>query len=172
MVKVNWLWDTMLDEKEARKILKDIDHPKFDIYAERLLSRVSDPKMVFSIIDEVDFCRKWQSIKRRIQKDQWLKDRVVFWQTIYERVCETLRENGIKIRESKEMEISPERVKVAHEIKNIRIKLGYTQKEIAKKLGVIQQYISKIENGHENVSLDTLKRIADVFDKRLVVELK
>jgi len=63
-------------------------------------------------------------------------------------------------------------MKVAHEIRNIRIKLGYTQKEIAKKLGVIQQYISKIENGHENVSVDALKRIADALDKRLVIELR
>lgn len=172
MVKINWLWDTLLDEKEVRKILKDIDHPKFDIYAERLLSRVSDPRMVFGIIDEVAFCRKWPSIKRRIQKDQWLKDRVVFWQTIYERVCERLREQGIRIRAPQEAEIPPERMKIAHEIRNIRIKLGYSQKETAKKLGVIQQYISKIENGHENVSVDTLKRIADVFGKKVIIELR
>ena len=169
MVKVNWLWDTMLDEKEVRKILKDIDHPKFNIYAERLLSRMSDPRMVFDIIDEVTFCRKWPTIKRGIQKDQWLKDRVVFWQIIYERACERLREQGVRIREPQDAEISPERMKVAHEIRNIRIKLGYTQKEIAKKLGVIQQYISRIENGRENVSVDTLKRIADAFNKKLVV---
>ena len=172
MVKINWLWDTMLDEKEVRKILKDADHPKFDIYAERLLSRVSDPRMVFDIIDEVVFCRRWQAIKRRIQKDQWLKDRVVFWQTIYERACERLRKQGIRIREPQDMEIPPERMKVACEIRNIRIKLGYTQKDLAKKLGVIQQYISKIENGRENVSVDVLKRIADVFNKRLIVELR
>lgn len=172
MVKINWLWDTMLDEKEVRKILKDMDHPKFDIYAERLLSRVSDPKMVFGIIDEVTFCRKWPAIKRRIRKDQWLKDRVVFWQTIYERACERLREQGIRIREPQDAEISPERMKVAREIRNIRIESEYTQKEIAEKLGVIQQYISRIENGHENVSVDTLKRIADVFNKRLIIELR
>lgn len=172
MVKVNWLWDSRLDEDEARKILKDAGHPKFDIYAEKLLSRMSDPRMVFDIIDEVTFCRKWPTIKRGIQKDQWLKDRVVFWQTIYERACERLRERGIRIREPQDAEISPERMKIAREIRNIRIKLGYTQKETAKKLGVIQQYISRIENGHENVSVDTLKRIADVFDKKLVVELR
>jgi len=159
----------MLDEKEVRKILRDIGHPKFNIYAERLLSRVSDPKIVFNIINEADFCKKWQSIKKRIQKDQWLKNRVLFWQTIYERSCERLREKGVRIREPQDVEISLERMKVAHEIKAIRIKLGYTQKELAKKLKVIQQYISKIENGHENVSVGTLKRIADVFGK--VVEI-
>jgi DNA-binding XRE family transcriptional regulator len=172
MVKINWLWDTMLDEKEVRKILKNADHPKFDIYAEKLLSRVSDPKIVFDIINEVSFCRRWQVIKRRIQKDQWLRDRVVFWQTIYERAYERLREQGIRIRKHQGEKVSSERMKVAYEIKNIRMKSGYTQKEMAKKLGVIQQYISKIENGRENVSIDTLKRIADVFNKRLIVELR
>ena len=93
----------------------------------------------------------------------------MFWQTIYERSCERLREKGVRIREPQDVEISLERMKVAHEIKAIRIKLGYTQKELAKKLKVIQQYISKIENGHENVSVGTLKRIAAVFGK--VVEI-
>jgi len=47
-------------------------------------------------------------------------------------------------------------MKLSQQIGNIRIKLGYTQEDIAKKLGTVQQYISKIENGHENLSIDTL----------------
>ena len=43
---------------------------------------------------------------------------------------------------------------------------------MAKKLGTVQQYISKIENGHENFSIDALARIADVFEKGLVIRLK
>jgi len=58
------------------------------------------------------------------------------------------------------------------EIRNLRIKLGYTQEDMAKKLGTAQQYVSKIENGHENFSMDTLARIADVFGKGLVIKLK
>jgi len=171
-MKTNWLWDSRLEEGEAKKILKDMNHPKFDIYAEKLFSRVSDPKMVFSIVDKVTFCKKWPCIKKRMRKDRWLKERVVFWQTVYERIHERLKERGIKIRKPQEVEIPPERMKLAHQIRNIRVKLGYTQEDIAKKLGVIQQYISKIENGRENVSVDSLKRIADVFGKRLVVELR
>ena len=49
--------------------------------------------------------------------------------------------------------------------------MGYTQEEMAKKLGVIQQYISKLEAGRENLSVDTLKRIADVLGKRLTIQL-
>lgn len=171
-MKTNWLWDSWLGESEAIKILKDENHPKFDIYAEKLFSRVSDPKKVFSIIDRVTFCKKWSSIKKRMRKDSWFKDRVAFWQTIYERVYEKMKEEGIKIRHPQEEIIPLERIKLAQQIKNIRIKLGYTQKDIAKKLGVIQQYISKVENGHENFSVDTLTRIADVLDRSLVIKLK
>jgi len=171
-MKINWLWDSSMGEGEARKILKDENHPKFNIYAEKLFSRVSDPKMAFGIVDKVTFCKKWPSIKRRMRKDRWLKDRTVFWQTIYERILEGLKEQGIKIRSQREVKIPAERMKLAQEIKGIRVELGYTQKDMAKKLGVIQQYISKIENGRENFSVDTLKRIADVFSKRLVVALR
>ena len=171
-MKINWLWDSRLGESKAREILKDENHPKFDIYAEKLFSRVNNPKVVFSIVDKLTFCKKWPGIKKRMRKDRWLRDRVVFWQTIYERILEVLKEQGIKIREPREVKIPPERMRLAQEIKDIRVKLGYTQRDIAKKLGVMQQYISKIENGYENFSVDTLKRIADVFDKRLVVTLR
>ncbi|MBC8386963.1 MAG: helix-turn-helix transcriptional regulator [Actinobacteria bacterium] len=171
-IKTNWLWDSRLGEIEVRKILKDVNNPKFDIYAEKLFSRVSDPKIAFSIIDKVTFCKKWPTIKKRMRKDRWLKDRVIFWQTIFERIYEELKGRGVKLRELQEVKISPERMKLAQQIKDIRMKLGYTQEDIAKKLGTVQQYISKVENGHENFSIDTLSRIADVFDKGLVIKLK
>lgn len=170
-MKINWLWDSRLSEAEARKILKEENHPKFDIYAEKLFSRVNDPKIVFNIVDKVTFCKKWPGIKKRMKKDRWLESKVVFWQTIFERVHEGLKMTGIRIREPQEVEIPPERIKIARQIKNTRMKLGYTQKDLAKKLGVIQQYISKIESGHENVSVDSLKRIADAFGKDLVIKL-
>ncbi|OPX29782.1 MAG: hypothetical protein B1H08_03095 [Candidatus Omnitrophica bacterium 4484_171] len=97
---------------------------------------------------------------------------MVFWQTIYERARKELRERGIKMREPQKIEIPAERMEIAQQIRDTRVKLGYTQEDIAKKLGVIQQYISKIENGHENISVDTLRRIADVFGKRIVIKLK
>ena len=75
------------------------------------------------------------------------------------------------MREPRKVKIPPERMKLAQEIRDMRVELGYTQKDMAKRLGVIQQYISKIESGHENFSVDTLKRIADVFGRRLVIGL-
>lgn len=171
-MKVNWLWDSSLEENEVRKILRDANHPKFGIYAEKLFSRVNDPKVVFDIVDKVTFCKKWQGIKKRMKKDRWLENRVFFWQIIYERVLEGLKERGVKIRESQKVSIPRERIKLAHQIRDIRLKSRYSQKDIAKKLGVIQQYISKVESGQENVTIDTLKRIAEVLDKRLIIKLK
>ena len=170
-MKTNWLWDSRIKESAAREILRDENNPRFEIYAEKLFSRVNDPKMAFSIVNKTAFCKKWLAIKKRMRKDHWLGNRVIFWQTIYERVLEGLKEQGVRIREPWEVEISAERIKLAREIKDIRVELGYTQKDMAKKLGVIQQYISKIENGYENFSVDTLKRIADVFDRKLVIGL-
>lgn len=171
-MKTNWLWDSKTNEEKAKEILKDEKHPQFDYFAEKLLSRIVDPKEVFNIIDKKVFCRKWPYIKKRIKKDQWLKDRVVFWQTIYENVYESLKEKGFSVRKYREEKISPEIKQIAQQIKELRQKQGYTQEDVAKKMGVIQQYISKIETGHENVSIDTLRRIANIFDKQLNVELR
>jgi len=171
-MKTNWLWDSRLGEDEIRKILKDADNPRFDIYAEKLFSRTNDPRIAFSNIDKVTFCKNWPNIKKRMRKDRWLKDRVIFWQAIYERIHEGLKGSGIRLRKSREAKIPPERMKLAQQIRSIRMKSGYTQGDVAKKLGTVQQYISKIENGHENLSVDTLARIANVFSKGLVIKLK
>ena len=50
---------------------------------------------------------------------------------------------------------------------------GFSQKafEHAQKLGVIQQYVSKLETGRGNITIDTLKRIADVLHKNFVIKL-
>jgi len=70
------------------------------------------------------------------------------------------------------VKIPLERMQLAQQIRGIRIKSGYTQGDLAKKLGTVQQYISKIENGYENLTVDTLTRIADVLGKGLVIKLK
>ena len=54
-MKINWLWDSHLSEAEVRKIVKDENNPKFNIYVQKLFSRVNDPKIAFDIIDEITF---------------------------------------------------------------------------------------------------------------------
>ena len=170
--KAPWLWDSRLSEAEVGKILKQENDPRFDLYAEKLFSRVNDPKIVFSFLDKITFCQKWPGIKKRMKKDQWLENRTTFWQTLYESAHEKLKKQGIKIRQPLEEKISPERIKLAQQMRKIRMTLGYTQKDIAKKLGVIQQHISKIETGRENLSVDALKRVADAFGKQLTIQFR
>ena len=50
--------------------------------------------------------------------------------------------------------------------------VGMTQKMLAENMGCSQQYISKILKGRENLSLETLAKIEDALNLRLVYEPK
>lgn len=170
-MKKNWLWDVKIEEEQVKRILRNSEHEKFNFYAELLLSRVDDPKIVFEFIDEVSFCRKWPNIKKRLRKNKLSNDIVYFWQTIYERIKEQIKKDGIKIKKIKQMPPA-ERVAISEGIRKIRKLKGLTQKEVAQKLGVIQQYISSIESGKDNFSIDTLINIAKALDKRITIEFE
>ena len=159
-MKINWLWDTRLNETRVKKILKDQNDPRFYIYAEKLFSRVSDPKIAFEFMPKKVFYIAWPLIKERVQKDAWAREKSNIWQSIYD-----------KSLVSPAFDLSMERLSVAQQIKDIRLQMGYTQAEMAKRLGVIQQFISKMETGRENLTVDTLKRIAEVLDKKLTIQL-
>ncbi len=171
-MKVNWLWDTRLNEREVRDILKNPANQRFPIYAGKLISRVQKPEVVFSFINQKDFCRKWPAIRKRLEKDAWNKDKLAFWQEQYSRERELLQGQGIRLRSRRDTGGIPERISIAQMIKTQRQKSGYTQEEVAKKLGVIQQYISRVESGRENICISTLKRFAEVFHKQLIFEMK
>jgi UDP-N-acetylglucosamine 1-carboxyvinyltransferase len=161
-MKTNWLWDTRLSETRVKNILKDEKNPRFYIYAEKLFSRISDTQTAFSYVPKEVFFRHWPDIKQRIDKDTWKKGKAEFWQKTYEQIAAHLEVHGSALSE---------RMSIAQQIKAIRLQLGYTQEEMAKRLGVIQQFVSKLETGRENLTIDTLKRIADVFDKKLTIRL-
>ncbi len=154
-MKVHWLWDTRLSETRVKKILKNENDPRFYIYAEKLFSRVRNPKTAFSYVPKEIFYHQWPAIKQRIEKDKWVKQKADFWQKKYEEI----------------ISIPAERMDIAQQIKNVRVKMRYTQAQMADKLGVIQQFISKLEAGTENVTIGTLKRIAHVLGKELTIRL-
>ncbi len=171
-MKTNWLWDSRLTVKQVKQVFKDENHPKFEMYAEKLLARVSNPKIVFKLIDKVSFCKKWPAVKKRMIKDRWLKDKIFLWQTIYESILEQLKIEGIKLRQPSKIKLSYQIRDVAKQIRDTRMKAGLKQVDLAKKLGVIQQYISKIETGRENCSIETLKQIADALNKNLTIKFQ
>lgn len=45
-------------------------------------------------------------------------------------------------------------------LRTARIKLGMTQAELGEKSGLGTQYISKVENGHKNLTLSTMATLA------------
>ncbi len=54
-----------------------------------------------------------------------------------------------------------------------REKAGITQEELAKKIGTKQPALSRLERGSfTKATLETLKKIADALDMRLVVKLQ
>jgi transcriptional regulator with XRE-family HTH domain len=49
------------------------------------------------------------------------------------------------------------------QLKDLRKKNGLTQKELAGKLSVSKSYVSQLERGQRQMSLDMLRRFASVF---------
>ena len=53
----------------------------------------------------------------------------------------------------------------------LRKEKGYSQERFALEANIARKYMSDIENGKRNVSLDVMKRIADKLDVKLSVLL-
>ena len=49
-------------------------------------------------------------------------------------------------------------------VRTARLKLAMTQVEVADATGMSLTYVSKIENGEKNVTLDTMRKLAAVLD--------
>ncbi len=52
---------------------------------------------------------------------------------------------------------------------SLRRETHMTQKELAAKCGVTQANISNLEKGNSKPTIDTLKKIADAFNMRLII---
>jgi ribosome-binding protein aMBF1 (putative translation factor) len=73
-----------------------------------------------------------------------------------------------KFREAYECE--RRKVFIAYEIFKLREKRGFTQKELAKKLKTTQSVVARIESGDQNLTIDYLNKIADIFHKNLKID--
>ena len=60
---------------------------------------------------------------------------------------------------------------LAEDIIRLRVERGWSQKELAKKLGTWQANISRLEHGQANPTLETLRKLSEVFEVDLVVRL-
>lgn len=168
----DWLWDRNIGIQKAKRILRRPEDKRFVLAASLLFSRKNDPKEVFrSYIDPLIFVKYWTAIKKRMRRDKWARDRIIFWQAIYEKLADRYRKKGIRFRKSDNVIKDALYETVGKAIRNIRVEKGLSQKGLAHKIGISQQLISRIEKGRENVSLSTLRRISDALDRRLEINL-
>jgi DNA-binding XRE family transcriptional regulator len=61
-----------------------------------------------------------------------------------------------------EPEKNPHTSGIGRLIRDVRIKSGLTQQELAQKSGTTRNYISRIENDHSGIELDTLRKIIEI----------
>ena len=63
-------------------------------------------------------------------------------------------------------------VKLAIQIAQARERADLTQAELAQEIGTTQSVISRIERADQNLTLETLSRIAQALDARLYIQLR
>ena len=173
-IKQGWLWDMKISEKNAGEILQDYHNPHFLLLASLLFSRKNSPKEVFRhYLKPKNFLQNWKKIKRQMRKNSWNDPRIEFWQAIYENLRDKYKKNKLPLPKGI-IEINPQlefcKV-VADKIMAVRKKKGLSQKELAKKLKISQQVISRIESGRENISLLTIKKMAEGMGAELHIEI-
>jgi len=62
------------------------------------------------------------------------------------------------------------RLEVAYKIFHLREGKCISQKSLADKIGTTQSVIARIEMGQQNLTADTLQKIASVFNKKVKIE--
>lgn len=75
--------------------------------------------------------------------------------------------NAYSAREQGEIAKRARYLKAAMELRKLRKELCLSQSDFAKKMDVKREFISRIESGKQNVTLETLYRVAEVSGKKL-----
>lgn len=152
--------------KETARILKNPFHPKYVQRAFILLSRLDEPKKLFSVIDREQFVMTWPRIKRYWNKMGEGRDFMAWWDAIYKNLLE---KKGIKKRfRGRPMKTLQA---IGGTIKRERIEKGLSQVELARWAGMKQPHISSLEKGEKNVTLETLVRVCKALDiKNIPIE--
>ncbi|MEX0877273.1 MAG: helix-turn-helix transcriptional regulator [Candidatus Spechtbacterales bacterium] len=64
------------------------------------------------------------------------------------------------------------RLRFAHKVMQLRKEEKLSQKEFAEKINTTQSVVSRIEHGSQNITVDYLERIANIFGRELVVDFE
>ncbi len=166
-------WDKKTSIDEAKTILRDELNPRFVEFASLLLARTNKPRSVFNnYLNKELFVNNWAKIKRRMRENKWNDRRIIFWDEIYMAVKKNMPIGKIRKSKERSLDFDPEIKSICDQIKDYRKKRGLTQAGLAKESGLSQQSISFVEQGYVNISIRTLKKIADVLNLKLVLEDK
>ena len=57
-------------------------------------------------------------------------------------------------------------------VRAARIKAGLTQDQLAERTGLTQQYVSLVEAGHQNITLDTMAALARAVGRDVIALLR
>lgn len=63
-------------------------------------------------------------------------------------------------------------LRIGEIIRQLRLSQGLTQEELAKKLSTTKSAVSRLENHSESVRLATIEKVAQVFNKKLVLDFQ
>ncbi|MEK6528879.1 MAG: helix-turn-helix transcriptional regulator [Nitrospirota bacterium] len=98
-----------------------------------------------------------------------MKGTYVRGRTLKEHVAEQMKDHGFK----KAWHNLDAEFELLESFIKAREKTGITQEELAKKIGTKQPALSRLERGRfTKATLETLKKIADALDMKLVVKLQ
>ncbi len=73
---------------------------------------------------------------------------------------------------SDSFEILASRQKIISSLAEARMEAGLSQQELANRIGTHKPNISRIESGQQNISLDTMLKIASALNKEISIDLK
>lgn len=83
----------------------------------------------------------------------------------HEEVFGKLKDQSEKYQRAYKEEIA--RLNLVRQIRELRLKKKLTQKMVAKRAKMPQSVIARLESGEHSFSLDTLQRLAFVYDKKV-----
>ncbi|MEK7648401.1 MAG: helix-turn-helix transcriptional regulator [Patescibacteria group bacterium] len=80
--------------------------------------------------------------------------------------------NSYSQRERQEISRQARYLKASTELRRLRKELGLSQNNLANKMRVKREFISRMESGYHNITLETLYRVAEVVGKKIEVTFK
>jgi len=63
-------------------------------------------------------------------------------------------------------------LKAAMELKKLRKELKISQEELARKMKVKREFITRVESGEQNITIETLNRVAEATGKEFELHFK